>query len=641
MHLKLALATILGALGAAMAGVVPEDASVTTSTKPLSKLEQIAEANRKANDHIVRCNDIISLRSEETWMFFHTIKGGALRADSALRGVGEAFVIECKGKVSGDAVEFGDTVFFKEERSGLYINEMGRYYGHLTVNPKRAGDFFQWVLFNPEGEQFRGPLFVNSAFAMRSNRQNFELYVRVLSHVGNARIDTTDFKPDYRKARFRAYKMHLDHEGGFKSLCPSDADGNVCSNHGQCANKYCACNENYEGERCEHELVDAKCFVVADPHVTSFDGARYNLFGAGEYLLWQEYRDSEREAVSAFFGPWNAEDPKSPSVAKIVTVRHYKHFVKFTDVGRAIYQDCDMEKDIAAEVKKAGKNGMLLKTGHMISWQPELNSWLLTNEETQTEIIIETIMNKKDEFNAEDIAYIDTTIAIRRPKRGHQIGICGNFDGQRDNDAIPRSKTGQNEIDEAALRKVRINDGRDYDFDRVNGRWNNEVDRSFYNCGSRTHEMWFHAPPKPSEVAPDSSAATTTIEDVLLFGKCKTEKYNRAKSIRCCRKVLVEARVMADGVSAPITTDTMNAATTAIKLQEAWSPYPDSPVPRSIDVRSDYLDCLQDMCDTDNEGFCKGAVENEDEEQAIQQLIANFDAKYDAIERSQEQAQAK
>ena len=217
-------------------------------------------------------------------------------------GRGEFIVVELDRRALRPAVEFGDTVFFKEERSGLYINEMGRYYGHLTVNPKRAGDFFQWVLFNPEGEQFRGPLFVNSAFAMRSNRQNFELYVRVLSHVGNARIDTTDFKPDYRKARFRAYKMHLDHEGGFKSLCPSDADGNVCSNHGQCANKYCACNENYEGERCEHELVDAKCFVVADPHVTSFDGARYNLFGAGEYLLWQEYRDSEREAVSAFFG---------------------------------------------------------------------------------------------------------------------------------------------------------------------------------------------------------------------------------------------------------------------------------------------------------------------------------------------------
>lgn len=102
------------------------------------------------------------------------------------------------------------------------------------------------------------------------------------------------------KAREEAEKKEMRRllEAKAKQSCES---GRQCSGHGKgiynstCDNDWncnsrtctCDCNPGYIGDKCEQAYKTSQCQSVGDPHPLTLDGLRYNIYDAGEFVMFK------------------------------------------------------------------------------------------------------------------------------------------------------------------------------------------------------------------------------------------------------------------------------------------------------------------------------------------------------------------
>ena len=68
--------------------------------------------------------------------------------------------------------------------------------------------------------------------------------------------------------------------------CPSVA-GKMCNGKGVCKDSQCKCFAEWLGKDCSIKTHVRKCYSSNDPHLTTFDGARYSFYETGEWLQYQ------------------------------------------------------------------------------------------------------------------------------------------------------------------------------------------------------------------------------------------------------------------------------------------------------------------------------------------------------------------
>eukprot|EP00163_Fabomonas_tropica_P003054 TRINITY_DN1253_c0_g1_i2.p1 TRINITY_DN1253_c0_g1~~TRINITY_DN1253_c0_g1_i2.p1 ORF type:complete len:525 (+),score=202.12 TRINITY_DN1253_c0_g1_i2:725-2299(+) len=402
----------------------------------------------------------------------------------------------------------------------------------------------------------------------------------------------------------------------FKNVCPKDANGRTCGGHGSCQNSQCNCNAAYTGNSCDKKRERANCHAVGDPHWASFDRAYYNFYETGEYLLYGEPDDPQGEAVAEFMRPWG----RVVSIMDTVTVRRANEYVS-VDISRRVRHNC---KDVTGWVNGAGGAGRRLKSGlHVMregSGYHRISS--------PSGLIVR-------------ISWPNVYVSVYQPRLGTARGLCGNNDRNPGNDGSPYWR--YREPNKGYTRSLRIADGKVYHYG--GNRWgvkNNEKDVSFKNC--KANNVFFNflaldgVKITPKELKEEKKAAEDqglelaesevmvygtatdddTVEGSMKQGVCSVTKNGdkgrkaQAAAFTCCAKVLQSARAIKNKGDAPKGQSALTALVTKELLAKAWAG--DTPPDADV-VRSDYTDCLEDYCFTENCKFADELAEGVKEQQ--------------------------
>eukprot|EP00163_Fabomonas_tropica_P023623 TRINITY_DN40_c0_g2_i1.p1 TRINITY_DN40_c0_g2~~TRINITY_DN40_c0_g2_i1.p1 ORF type:complete len:689 (+),score=262.87 TRINITY_DN40_c0_g2_i1:410-2476(+) len=555
------------------------------------------------------CGMDVSIRSEYNWRFWHGTKNG-LKCDSDIAGVGEVMTLACAVKKNGDKLEYGDTVTFKAKRVGKYVNDGGSDKAHLNINNANAGKFYQFVIFHPDDMQDRGVVYENAPISIRSNRGGLMTYVKVLDKWGTMAPNVDIPKRGDKTVKFRLYRLNI--KGDIKDACPKDKAGKDCSGHGSCVAAHCVCNTAYTGERCEHRREEAECSATGDVHFVSLDGARYNLYESGEFLLYADKRDDEGEAVAFRTRPF--KNKQGSAVITEITIRRQGHYLKIAHYGQQLYVDCK-ERERSLDFKKAGKNGVTLENGLRVRWKGE---YFVVDSPSQLRVRV---------IPKPDMKLMDVFVSTWSPRLGSAWGFCGNNDKNSNNDMMPRMThpRNRNEPDVPVIAAAHIEDGLTYDHHPTNGDANGKASHAFYQCKSvpQIVTLMESAPAKiitamqvdaeeaKQEEKANIQATTDSIDTALEEGQCKLDTSGiQREALHCCRGVLVEAKIMPSADPAPTTQDALEKIVNDAAIRNAWKQFPDSTPPKTADVLAEYINCVMDMCNEGESKFCDEQTEN-------------------------------
>jgi hypothetical protein len=596
----------------------------------------------------VRCGDKVALRSELTQKFVNVAKDLSVAATTVTPGIGEIFVVSCKSKAVDAIVELGDSLVFKAERSGQYLNDQGSDTAPLTCNPAQAKGFFLFAAFDPVDDQARFPLLQETPFALRSMRPNLMTYVRTQSAAGVLKANSDNTDPNPVGDSFRLYRLP-DNVDNYATLCPLAPNGKVCSGMGVCVERACDCNDNAVGEFCEMLREKAECSLIGDVHVESFDGGLYNIYELGEKLLYQEAQSTYKEAVAAFVSPWN--DQPFTAVLSKVTIRRNgadgEEFLGFMRNGASVYYNCDTDKDLADAIKASGEEGVAMRNGLRVKWANQM--WEVTSPSGLAVRVRPRLV----------LGLIDVFIGTNTPRAGTAEGACGNNNRDATDDLMPRmTERLRNEPNFELLKKMSVEDGRDYKFDgsveqRAEGVANGKESEAFYQCQAKTKYV---APEetllavvsgiKGKEPSPDVGAATITddlrnqvrtrVETALAAGFCDNNRVFQESTAACCRQVLVKARAVSELGRAPTSQADLDQTVTDAAIKTSWTTMFENPIiPQAILVKGDYIQCLEDVCKTKTSRFCLEEKQDTETQRNIQADDNELLAKQDAISAAQ------
>ncbi len=155
----------------------------------------------------VKCGDKVGLRAEFNFKFLNIAKDLSVKATTQIPGIGEIFVIECKSKKVDEIIEFGDTVLFKGERSGKYLNDGASDTVPVSCDPEKAKGVYAFAVFDPKDDQVRAPVLLETPFTLRSMRPNLMTYLKVQGPAGNILANSDNTDRDTTSEEFRLYKF--------------------------------------------------------------------------------------------------------------------------------------------------------------------------------------------------------------------------------------------------------------------------------------------------------------------------------------------------------------------------------------------------------------------------------------------------
>lgn len=202
---------------------------------------------------------------------------------------------------------------------------------------------------------------------------------------------------------------------------------NGCSGNGVCQNSVCQCNSGFYGPDCSHAIPSyvnsATCYSVGDPHFLTFDGLGwYTIWAPGVYTTVLAH-DFE---VQEWHAPWVAYTTAWINQGVSFLWKSTKVEVYAGNHGSQpiIYMNGKLIASLSTAQTSYGSDGM-------VAWQNS-NSMNLYFSLPGTGSIY---MNVGVTWGTQN--YINLYVTISRDYYDSVGGLCGNFDGDANNDLWP------------------------------------------------------------------------------------------------------------------------------------------------------------------------------------------------------------
>ena len=295
----------------------------------------------------------------------------------------------------------------------------------------------------------------------------------------------------------------------------------------------CKCNMGYMGTRCEKRFSSASCSSSGDPHPVSADGARYNIYDAGEWV-WFKHPDVDVEVhllTRMATGRIAATAGFAVKKGKDTVIVESPHCANGGGDVKIFIREGNTCKKISSGARYKTKNSGIEYSGRSV---------------------------RIDGFNARvggvwwyrwhggcgRHGWLNAYLNIRAPRDGRSIGMCGPFNGNRGTD----------------YNQIRNSGGH-----RHHGQWSTSYrdavripsSRTFFRCG--VHGMprfqQLAANSKENMRAMRSAVAMEMDRDLAALGGDKNVKdddakdmFDKAKAIAKCkqRKDIVTAEALAE-----------------------------------------------------------------------------------------------
>jgi hypothetical protein len=222
-----------------------------------------------------------------------------------------------------------------------------------------------------------------------------------------------------------------------------EADSRTCT---------CRCNPGYVGKKCEVHLASAECQSVGDPHPLTLDGMRYNIYDAGEFLMFKhpklgfEVHELTRMA-----------HPRISATAGVAV--KYKNFVLSIEQPH-----CGNGNRFQVRVNTG--NGGCQNIGWGRAWSSpdgalRYNGGRYIYMRGVGNIYLGGWWRYRWWRGQCGSAYwLNVYIRVTAPKDGKSDGLCGSFDGNRNNDAraliYGRGKRHHHQISREARNKFQV-----------------------------------------------------------------------------------------------------------------------------------------------------------------------------------------
>jgi hypothetical protein len=203
-------------------------------------------------------------------------------------------------------------------------------------------------------------------------------------------------------------------------LCATN-NGQLCSGRGACKAGKCQCGIEYDGPACQFKRKFAFCHVTGDPHVQTFDRKRYNVFSEGEFLAYSNVDSGNNEAVTVSMAKVKST---ITSVVRRVAVRQGSTIVT---VGASNEVQVNCGRGMARLIKSKKDEGLIVKgTNLSVRWQKEARRWRISSGDSGLVVWVKSYSWG-----------ISVWVRAFTAPRGIARGLCGNFDGDMDNDIGP------------------------------------------------------------------------------------------------------------------------------------------------------------------------------------------------------------
>lgn len=187
-----------------------------------------------------------------------------------------------------------------------------------------------------------------------------------------------------------------------------------CQNGGTCKCGKCCCPPGFVGKKCEIEI--ECCHIWGDPHILSFDGARLDFQGTCRYsaIHWCPciVVPQKQESFSVTVKNWR-QGKKVKKVSWARTLDTYVGGTKITLGQKGVVEVNGVKKSLPTRVRGT----KIFKSG----------------KDTR----IETDFGASVSFNGRARAII----CVPKTWMGKLCGICGNFNGKREDDFITKDGT--------------------------------------------------------------------------------------------------------------------------------------------------------------------------------------------------------
>lgn len=201
----------------------------------------------------------------------------------------------------------------------------------------------------------------------------------------------------------------------------------------------CECDANWQGDNCERGLQWGSCHTVGDPHPHTFDHLSYNIYDTGEFLFFRRPDSNEELHVLT--------EMLHPSIAGNAAVALQMGDERITLRARRNPGNNHMKiriscgKDIEAELvsgKYPAESRAFKTEGGALLWFAG-GSYFVRTPERMLIRINQWRSNSWDparnRWNCRNCQwYLNVFITILQPRDGKTEGMCGNFDGNRNND---------------------------------------------------------------------------------------------------------------------------------------------------------------------------------------------------------------